>query len=204
MGDLSGSAVESRTSHSSEPFPGSMVYPCVDRAAPEYFATMKFSTPAAVVRILLGLCAVGAFLSSLLWLGDPGPVSQFTQLPGSQAKERLVERWPAAVAADSVSSVDFEWRAEIDNHATWYRVTLSQEAAVAWIEHVHAEQVQTTKDLRERRTRIGVIEGIHRTVTQPPQSHAQSESVPAWWRPPLVDFRATEVMDWDGAYGRGT
>jgi len=70
--------------------------------------------------------------------------------------------------------------------------------------HKHQEisSKQSLHDLHEG------LEGVHRILTGPPPQHSRTGDTPTWWKPPTLDFRATEVMLWytnyDSGVGRAT
>lgn len=112
---------------------------------------------------------------------------EFTDLTGAAAKRQFGEAWPSSVDPDAVETVTWKTEWSRDSYSSWYRVVLDREAALRWMDQVHERSAEHDLDF---------IEGVHRTVAGPPPLHRQTGDTPAWWSPPAIDFRATEIMRW--------
>lgn len=131
--------------------------------------------------------------------------SEFAELSASAAKRHL-PNWPVGVATSDVKSVSYKSAYSRDSYSSWYRIQLTADAASIWTNQVHSHQEEWSKrclhDLHEG------LEGVHWTIGGPPPLHSQTGETPAWWSPPTIDFRATEVMLWyknyDSGVGRAT
>ncbi len=88
-----------------------------------------------------------------------------------------------------------------DSFSSWYRISIDADAAVTWMEHVHGEQERHSRSLRHDGHEL--IEGIHRALAGPPPLNQQTGDTPDWWKPPGIEFRATEVMLWYEGYWSG-
>ena len=44
---------------------------------------------------------------------------------------------------------------------------------------------------------------MRRAIEGPPPLHQQTGTTPAWWKPPAIEFRATEEMSWYENYDSG-
>lgn len=147
------------------------------------------------------LCVL--FLMNLL-SGFAGE-SEFTQLSGSAARQRL-SAWPEGVDAEEVESVSYKVEYTRDSYSAWYRLQLSADAASTWMNRIHRRQEDWSKQSVD--PLYEGCEGVHRMITGPPPQHRQAGDTPSWWTPPGIDFRTTEVMLWytnyDSGVGRAT
>jgi len=104
-----------------------------------------------------------------------------------------------------VEKVTWVYESTIDSHSSWYRVKLTPDAATAWTDRIHSE---AEKNDDSHGDHIEGVEGVHRTVPGPPPLRQQTGETPGWWTPPVIEFRATEVMIWyrnsSSGYGRAT
>ncbi len=167
--------------------------------------------PTRYARLFFIFGAIFAFAFvavSVLWIFDSILASafgvsdrEFTGLAGKDAAHRIVGGWPATVDPDEVQSASQKYSSSRDSHSTWYRVVLSQKAASAWQNEIHASEAQVSRGslhhLHEG------FEGVCRSERGPPPLHQQTGTTPAWWSPPAIDFRATEVMLWYKGYDSG-
>lgn len=160
-------------------------------------------------RILLAW--VGVVLSTLFSVTGCGMdgfagSEEFTDLSGPAARRRLDYVGPDSVDAARVASVDYKTEWSRDSSSTWYRITLDEPDAVAWMDDVHADEEAWARKLAG--TSGYAPEGVRRAVAGPPPLHRQTGTTPAWWSPPSKEFRATEVMAWyvsnDSGVGRAT
>jgi hypothetical protein len=154
---------------------------------------------ACIVIVAAAVFAIGA----LIFLPFPGfdGSAEFADLPGAVAKRRLGDSWPPSVDASSVDSVSYTGESSRDSYSSWYRIRLEENAALAWMDYVHAQQERSAKKPIGRGHEAP--EGVRRTVVGPPPLHRQTGVTPDWWSPPPIDFRATEVMLWYADYYSG-
>jgi hypothetical protein len=154
--------------------------------------------------VLMALVVVGSFLLNPFAGFDRN--EEFHDLPGASAKRRLGDAWPSAVDPASVRSVNHATHSSRDSYSCWYRVELTKEAAKEWMDHIHAEQERDSKASLHRLD--AGLEGVHRSIGGPPPMRWQTGETPAWWSPPGIEFRATEIMTWyigyDSGFGRAT
>jgi hypothetical protein len=171
---------------------------------------MALSRRMQVVRRSIGLLFLFACVSALLiavtavvWFllnpfaGFDGR-AEFAELSGADAKLRLRSVWPPAVEPESVRTVSQTTQWSRDSSSSWCRVELRKEAATIWMDHIHAEEERRSKECFGDHHEC--LEGVHRVVSGPPALRRQTGNTPAWWSPPAIAFRATEVMLW---YGQG-
>lgn len=132
--------------------------------------------------------------------------TEFTDLSGLAAKNRLDAEWPPGVDPADVQQMSRKSGSNIDSHSNWYRIQLTSQAAEVWGDDVHAREERASSDMLPGH--FEKLEGLRREVTGPPPLHRQTGSTPAWWTPPAIGFRATEVMLWykggGMGYGRAT
>lgn len=151
-----------------------------------------------VVVIALPLLISASFLVNP-FAGFAG-ASEFTELSGSVAKRRL-PNWPVGVNPAQIQNVSYKREYSRDSYSSWYRIQLGRDAASTWMNHVHQHQENSSKrclhGLHEK------LEGVHRIILGPPPQHPQTGETPAWWMPPSIDFRSTEVMLWYSNYDSG-
>ena len=126
--------------------------------------------------------------------------SEFVELSGRQAKRKMRE-WPAAVSENDVQRVSRKHEFNPDSNSAWYRVRLSKGAAIAWQNHIHLVKENGPQQYVDNF--YEGYEGINRSVLGPPPQHWQTGETPNWWKPPAIDFRATEVMVWYRDYNSG-
>jgi len=141
---------------------------------------------ACAVIVLMAVAMVG---STVLFFGFGGR-REFTDLAGPTAKRKLGDAWPSSVDPDAVESVTWKTEWSRDSSSSWWRIVLDREATLRWMDHVHAEEERWAKH------HDGPVEGVHRTIAGPPPLRKQTGATPAWWSPPAIDCRATEVMLW--------
>ena len=118
---------------------------------------------------------------------------------GADAKVSAVAKmghWPTSVDPGDVESVSWKYEGMIDSHSQWYRINLTSDAAISWIDSVHEHQ-----ESANRTSQNDVVEGVRRTIAGPPPLHQQTGETPKWWAPPAIEFRATEVMLWSEGSG---
>jgi hypothetical protein len=162
-------------------------------------------TAVFLVCAAVAILAIGAIASILF--GPFGEVNlEFTDLSGEEASQRLAREWPAGIDTAEVQKVSRKYESTIDSHSSWYRIGISPEAAATWRDDIHLKEEQCY-DFGLSHLDKG-IEGVHRIVSGPPPMHRQTGTTPAWWSPPAIDFRATELMKWyrnyDSGVGRAT
>jgi hypothetical protein len=151
-----------------------------------------------IAIVPLAIMAAWSTISLILHPFGSGVEIDSTGLSGVAAKQRLIENWPSAVNADSVELVNYKYESSRDSYSTWYRIILDRDSALAWGDFIHARQEKSAADEHHEK-----VEGIRRTVTGPPPLHRQTGVTPAWWSPPGIDVRATEVMKWYKDYYSG-
>jgi hypothetical protein len=126
--------------------------------------------------------------------------TEYRDLSGAVARDRLGENWPASVDPNSVASVSYKWESTIDSCSWWFRIELDEASASRWADAAHAKAEDMA---RGGAARDGPAEGVRRIVSGPPPLHRQTGSTPAWWAPPAADCRATEFMAWYKYYDSG-
>ncbi len=62
--------------------------------------------------------------------------SEFSDLAGHSAKRRLSD-WPSNVDPRDVQNVSYKSQYSRDSYSTWYRITLSDNAAERWTNQIH-------------------------------------------------------------------
>lgn len=167
------------------------------------FTAITFIVLCAAV-VLWVVLVIGPFLLNP-FSGFAGS-EEFADLSGSSAKRKLGDAWPSSVDPGDVDSMSYKTERSRDSFSSWFRIKLTEPAAVSWADQLHAGQERCARsavsDLHEN------IECVHRTVDGPPPLHWQTGETPAWWSPPSVPFRATEIMLWykdnDSGVGRAT
>lgn len=150
------------------------------------FGIFMFSVVAAFVAIAF----VGAFLMNPMagFAGSEG----FSELSGESASQRLETVWPKGVDPATVESVSYQTDWSRDSSSTWYRIRLPGPAATTWQDSVHADQQNSSQQLRTTND----LEGVNRMIAGPPSLRHKTGDTPAWWQPPGMPFRATELMIW--------
>jgi hypothetical protein len=145
-----------------------------------------------VVASVVAIAFVGSFLVNPFaeFAGSEG----FSDLSGESAgqRQRLKTVWPKGVDPATVESVSYQTDWSRDSSSTWYRIRLPGIAATTWQDSVHAEQQNSSQQLRTTND----LEGVIRMITGPPSLRRKTGETPSWWSPPHVPFRATEMMIW--------
>jgi hypothetical protein len=106
-----------------------------------------------------------------------------------------------AIDPAKVKTVSRKFDFSIDSYSVWYKIELDATSARIWADHVHTD--------KERRTRSSIspddrgLEGVRRELLGPPPLHHKTGYVPAWWKPPTIQFRATEAMKWYSGFDSG-
>lgn len=156
-----------------------------------------------VIVVVFSIFVCGSFLMNPF--GGFAGESEFTASSGNAAKRRLPD-WPVGVITSDVESVSFKSAHSRDSYSSWYRIELTDDAALTWSNRAHAHQEKWCK--QHLHNGHEGVEGVNRTIDGPPPLHSQTGETPRWWSPPAITFRATEVMLWyDGSYsgvGRAT
>jgi hypothetical protein len=142
-------------------------------------------------RLFLVLC----FISCCGYLFFPPFGSfarEFTDLAGEQAAPRMGYSWPDVVPPKDVVRVCGKINSSIDSRACWFKVTLQPDIAEKWQEAIHSKLEKSAR--LERLTEV--VEGVHRTVNDPPPKETRDGKAPKWWQLPSRPFRLTERMRW--------
>jgi hypothetical protein len=126
--------------------------------------------------------------------------SEFIALSAQAAKRRL-PAWPNGVPESEVESVSYKSSHSRDSYSSWYCVKLTNNAARNWQDYAHLHQETWSRQCLDNRDEG--LEGVHRTIDGPPPLHSQTGETPAWWLPPAIAFRATEVMLWYDSFYSG-
>jgi hypothetical protein len=132
--------------------------------------------------IALVVAAVGWYLFATGFAYQDG----FVGLSGAAARGRLERAWPAAVDAASVWSVSYKTESSRDSYSDWYRIEMTQDAAVKWMDGLRPEQGRNS-NAGLKRLDTG-LEGVH---WGPPPIRRDCGDAPVWWKPPGIDFRTT-------------
>ncbi len=109
------------------------------------------------------------------------------------ATQRSLNNWPDAVIPENVLSVSYRRTYSRDSHSLWFKVVLNSESAQIWANHIHTDKV---KIARNAASHHHGLEAVHRTVPGPPELRRHTGTIPAWWKPPTLEFQATEAMIW--------
>lgn len=125
---------------------------------------------------------------------------EFTELNGVDAQKRL-DDWPSKIDGKNVQKVWYKNDFIRDANSYWYRIELDEETASIWCEIVHKEFEDYAR--KTIKTHFWNAEGVHRQISGPPDLHRHTGTIPDWWNPPSIDFRATEVMGWYENYRSG-
>lgn len=152
-----------------------------------------------VVFALAGILVVGALLLNSFSVFDGS--KEFSNLSGSVAIQRLGDAWPSSVDPRAVESISYKTQQSRDSFSTWFRIKLSKNTAKLWADHTHMEQERSSKQAMSNHHES--IECVHRIVDGPPPLHHQTGETPAWWSPPSINFRATEIMLWYKGFDSG-
>jgi hypothetical protein len=156
-----------------------------------------------VIIVVLPIVLCASFLMNP-FAGFAGQ-SEFTDLSGRAAKRRL-SQWPHGIDSGNVQNVSYKCNYARDSSSSWYRIQMTSNAAITWMNHIHKYQEDGSRRCLHHLHQE--LEGVHRTVPGPPPLHWQTGDTPTWWTPPSIDFRATEVMLWytnyDSGVGRAT
>jgi hypothetical protein len=126
--------------------------------------------------------------------------SEFIALSAQTAKRRLPD-WPDGVSESDVESVSYKSSHSRDSYSSWYCVKLTNKAARSWQDHAHLHQETCSRQCLNKRDEG--LEGVRRTIDGPPPLHSKTGETPAWWSPPTIAFRATEVMLWYDTFYSG-
>lgn len=156
------------------------------------------------ITIILWIAVAAAFVRLIAPFGR-GVESEFSNLPGRQAIDRLHSGWPADLDPRKVDEVSWKYSGTIDSHSKWFKIVLSPDAATIWQDEAHRRQEQSSRESVQ--SSRDLLEGVHRVERGPPTLRRQTGKTPAWWAPPAIDFRVTESMRWHGSdwgYGRAT
>ncbi len=90
-----------------------------------------------------GLVVLFAIMICLSFLMNPfagfAGQSEFSDLAGHSAKRRLSD-WPSNVDPRDVQNVSYKSQYSRDSYSTWYRITLSDNAAERWTNQIHKHQ----------------------------------------------------------------
>jgi len=130
---------------------------------------------------------------------------EFGDLAGPDARQRIESRWPGeqwpeAIDAVQVRKVSCKYSSQIDWHTTWWKIELAPRAASAWQDDIHTRAEQAANPQKPKGS---FAEGIRRIVHGQPPLRDREGTMPGWWSPTAIDFRATEVMQWSGSTGYG-
>lgn len=125
---------------------------------------------------------------------------EFIDLPGGLAKQRLSD-WPEGIDPGDVQAMSYKSEQSRDSYSSWYRIAIRANDAEKWISQIHSRQEQRSREYLGGQHEA--LEGVCRTITSPPPLHQQTGKTPIWWKPPNIDFRATEVMLWYKQYYSG-
>jgi hypothetical protein len=171
-------------------------------------------------RLLLWLLAVGVCFVVIVVIAFPiiyfkfffdpfegfAGHEEFTRLSGTEAHARLagpgpVGDWPSSIDPHDVEWMSYKCESTMDSQSCWIQLKLSREAAAKWADWAHANQrVTPTESGAKLYRKIDLGEG---TTSDTPPLHRQTGDSPAWWRPPPMDWRATERMAWYKDYDSG-
>jgi hypothetical protein len=129
--------------------------------------------------------------------------SEFVNKPGPSAKRSMdsMDEWPVSIDPSNVRIVSLKCDYSIDSHSAWYRIELNATSAQIWAETVHSNQERYSRESIRRDDRG--LEGVRRVLVGPPPLHWQTGNTPDWWKPPTIDFRATEAMKWYSGFDSG-
>ena len=153
---------------------------------------------ACVGVVLIAILFVGAMI--LNPFGGFAGSSQFGNKPGQSAK-RLMDEWPADVDPSKVKLVSRKFDYSIDSHSSWYKIELNANSAQTWADSVHADRERNSRESLSPEDRG--LEGVRRILFGSPPLHWKTGDTPDWWKPPTIDFRATEAMKWYSGFDSG-
>lgn len=127
-------------------------------------------------------------------------VSEFENYTGARAKRKLND-WPDGVVPSDVAQLSFKDEWSRDSFSYWYKIKLKPGAAIKWRDKIHKRQAASP---RYDGDHYEGYQGVHYLIAGPPPQNWQTGSTPNWWKPPSIDFRATEVMIWQEDFYSGT
>lgn len=117
---------------------------------------------------------------------------EFANLSGEQAASRLEGHFPEGVTPNEIEKASGKIYSQIDCHAGWFLIVLPPETATKWQDAIHTELEKSSR----RSGGSEFVEGVHREVTKPLVTTTRLGEPPRWWKPPSLEFRATEKMKW--------
>ena len=100
-----------------------------------------------------------------------------------------------------VAQLSFKDEWSRDSFSYWYKIKLKPGAAIKWRDKIHKRQAASP---RYDGDHYEGYQGVHYLIAGPPPQNWQTGSTPNWWKPPSIDFRATEVMIWQEDFYSGT
>jgi hypothetical protein len=161
---------------------------------PPYWRTTRIIKVSGAICIYVVVLMLGAYSIRVgMRLRDCADgADRIDGASGLTAARSLEDQWPAAVDPSNVDRVDMLSKSGIDGYSTWWKVSLTEDAAEKWTAAVHQKQSDTSKRLDYKYS----VVLVQRTLPAVPRDVPNGASSPQWWPSTHNSFKTTEAMLW--------